>query len=139
MIIVRKVFSKGKKPARSSDSTNDDINWISHAMNVAKLTAAASKLIPVAGPFIEGGANVFYMALEPLKQMKANKEDFKELTQDITTLLETLNRAMSTGFPQTEPSVGFTTMCSNFKKFAYFLSITYPDLISLSQVDGWTP
>ncbi|KIJ23259.1 hypothetical protein M422DRAFT_268148 [Sphaerobolus stellatus SS14] len=116
MIIVRKVFSKGKKPARPSDCSNDDIDWISHAMNVAKLTAAASKLIPVAGPFIEGGADVFYMALEPLKQMKMNKEDFKELTQDITTVLEILNRAILIGLPQTEPSVEFTTMCSNFKK-----------------------
>ncbi|KIJ30257.1 hypothetical protein M422DRAFT_268225, partial [Sphaerobolus stellatus SS14] len=116
MIIVRKVFSKGKKPARKSDSSNDDIDWISHAMNVAKLTSSAAKLIPVAGPFIEGGADVFYMALEPLKQMKANKEDFKELTQDITTLLETLNTAISTGFPHAEHLEGFTKMCTNFKK-----------------------
>ncbi|KIJ30380.1 hypothetical protein M422DRAFT_268140 [Sphaerobolus stellatus SS14] len=116
MIIVRKVFSKGKKPARPSDSSNDDIDWISHAMKVAKLTSSAAKLIPVAGPFIEGGADVFYMALEPLKQMKTNKEDFKKLTQDITTLLETLNTAISTGFPRTEHLEGFTKMCSNFKK-----------------------
>ncbi|KIJ47712.1 hypothetical protein M422DRAFT_248720 [Sphaerobolus stellatus SS14] len=116
MIIIRKVFSKGKKPARTSDSSNDDIDWISHAMKVAKLTSSAAKLIPVAGPFIEGGADVFYMALEPLKQMKTNKEDFKELTQDITTLLETLNMAISTGFPQTQHLEGFTKMCSNFKK-----------------------
>ncbi|KIJ30364.1 hypothetical protein M422DRAFT_268124 [Sphaerobolus stellatus SS14] len=116
MIIIRKVFSKGKKPTRKLDSSNDDIDWISHAMKAAKLTSSAAKLIPVAGPFIEGGADVFYMALEPLKQMKVNKEDFKELTQDITTLLETLNRAISIGFPQTEPPVEFTTMCSNFKK-----------------------
>ncbi|KIJ47716.1 hypothetical protein M422DRAFT_248724 [Sphaerobolus stellatus SS14] len=116
MIIVRKVFSKGKKPARKLDSSNDDIDWISHAMKVAKLTSSVAKLIPVAGPFIEGGADVFYMALEPLKQMKTNKEDFKELTQDITTLLETLNTAISTGFPQTEHLEGFTKMCFNFKK-----------------------
>ncbi|KIJ30279.1 hypothetical protein M422DRAFT_268248 [Sphaerobolus stellatus SS14] len=116
MIIVRKVFSKGKKPARPSDSSNDEIDWISHAMKAAKLTSSAAKLIPVAGPFIEGGADVFYMALEPLKQMKVNKEDFKELTQDITTLLETLNTAISTGFPQAEHLEGFTKMCSNFKK-----------------------
>ncbi|KIJ30363.1 hypothetical protein M422DRAFT_268123 [Sphaerobolus stellatus SS14] len=116
MIIVRKVFSRNKKPARSSDSSIDGIDWISHAMNVAKLTSSAAKLIPLAGPFIEGGADVFYMALEPLKQMKANKEDFKELTQDITALLETLNTALSIGFPQTEHLEGFTKMCSNFKK-----------------------
>ncbi|KIJ30382.1 hypothetical protein M422DRAFT_268142 [Sphaerobolus stellatus SS14] len=114
MIIVRKVFSKGKKPARKSGSSNDDIDWISHAMKTAKLTSSAAKLIPVAGPFIEGGADVFYMALEPLKQMKTNKEDFKELTLSITTILETLRRAILT-VPQTEHSDDFTIVCSNFK------------------------
>ncbi|KIJ30251.1 hypothetical protein M422DRAFT_268219 [Sphaerobolus stellatus SS14] len=114
MIIVRKVFSKRKKPARTSDSSTDDIDWISHAMNVAKLTSSAAKLIPVAGPFIEGGADVFYMALEPLKQMKANKEDFKELTLSITTILETLQRAILT-VPQMEHSNDFTIVCSSFK------------------------
>ncbi|KIJ30274.1 hypothetical protein M422DRAFT_268244 [Sphaerobolus stellatus SS14] len=114
MLIVRKVFSKGKKPARSSNPSKDDIDWISHAMKVAKLTSSAAKLIPVAGPFIEGGADVFYMALEPLKQMKANKEDFKELTLSITTILETLRRAILT-VPQMGHSDDFTIVCSNFK------------------------
>ncbi|KIJ47699.1 hypothetical protein M422DRAFT_248705 [Sphaerobolus stellatus SS14] len=114
MIIVRKVFSKGKKPARKSDSSNDDIDWIFHAMKTAKLTSSAAKLIPVAGPFIEGGADVFYMALEPLKQMKTNKEDFKELTLSITMILETLRRAILT-VPQMEHSDDFTIVCSNLK------------------------
>ncbi|KIJ41687.1 hypothetical protein M422DRAFT_255301 [Sphaerobolus stellatus SS14] len=122
MLIIRKVFSKGKKPARSSNSSSDDIDWISHAMKVAKLTSSAAKLIPVAGPFIEGGADVFYMALEPLKQMKTNKEDFKELTLSITTILETLRRAILT-VPQTEHSDDFTIVCSNFKRSAYLCSI----------------
>ncbi|KIJ41680.1 hypothetical protein M422DRAFT_255293 [Sphaerobolus stellatus SS14] len=133
MLIVRKVFSKGKKPARSSDSSSDDIDWISHAMKVAKLTSSAAKLIPVAGPFIEGGADVFYMALEPLKQMKANKEDFKKLTQDITTLLETLHRAISTGFSQTENSDDFTKMCSNFKKLMDRLLEEYTQFVAESR------
>ncbi|KIJ41697.1 hypothetical protein M422DRAFT_255313 [Sphaerobolus stellatus SS14] len=45
-------------------------------MKAAKLTSSAAKLIPVAGPFIEGGAEVFYMALEPLKQMKGYIDRF---------------------------------------------------------------
>ncbi|KIJ30286.1 hypothetical protein M422DRAFT_268255 [Sphaerobolus stellatus SS14] len=133
MIIVRKVFSKGKKPARPLDSSNDDIDWISHAMKVAKLTSSAAKLIPVAGPFIEGGADVFYMALEPLKQMKVNKEDFKKLTQDITTLLETLHRAISTGFSQMENSDEFTKMCSNFKKLMGQLLEEYTQFVAESR------
>ncbi|KIJ30374.1 hypothetical protein M422DRAFT_268136 [Sphaerobolus stellatus SS14] len=133
MLIVRKVFSKGKKPARKSDSSNDDIDWISHAMKVAKLTSSAAKLIPVAGPFIEGGADVFYMALEPLKQMRANKEGFKKLTQDITMLLETLHRAISTGFSQTENSDEFTKMCSNFKKLMDQLLEEYTQFVTESR------
>ncbi|KIJ41690.1 hypothetical protein M422DRAFT_255305 [Sphaerobolus stellatus SS14] len=133
MIIVRKVFSKGKKPARPSDSSNDDIDWISHAMKAAKLTSSAAKLIPVAGPFIEGGADVFYMALEPLKQMKANNEDFKKLIQDITTLLETLHRAISTGFTQTENSEEFTKMCSNFKNLMDRLLEEYTHFVAESR------
>ncbi|KIJ47706.1 hypothetical protein M422DRAFT_248712 [Sphaerobolus stellatus SS14] len=132
MLIIRKVFSKGKKPARTSDPSNDDIDWISHAMNVAKLTSSAAKLIPVAGPFIEGGADVFYMALEPLKQMKANKEDFKELKQNITTLLETLQRAISI-VPQTQHLDDFINVCSSFESLMERLLKDYTQFVAESR------
>ncbi|KIJ47737.1 hypothetical protein M422DRAFT_248743 [Sphaerobolus stellatus SS14] len=95
LFTVRKIFPKGKKSIQTSDGSDDE-NRISHAMNIATLTSAAAKLILFSGPFIEGGADVFYTALEQLKQMKKDKEDFRELTQYITTLLETLQRAIST-------------------------------------------
>ncbi|KIJ47714.1 hypothetical protein M422DRAFT_248722 [Sphaerobolus stellatus SS14] len=132
MIIVRKVFSKGKKPARTSESSNDDIDWISHAMKVAKLTSSAAKLIPMAGSFIEGGAGIFYMALEPLKQMKANKEDFKELKQNITTLLETLQRAISI-VPQTQHLDDFINVCSSFEGLMERLLKDYTQFLAESR------
>ncbi|KIJ30281.1 hypothetical protein M422DRAFT_268250 [Sphaerobolus stellatus SS14] len=73
------------------------------------------------------------MALEPLKQMKVNKEDFKKLTQDITTLLETLHRAISTGFSQMENSDEFTKMCSNFKKLMGQLLEEYTQFVAESR------
>ncbi|KIJ28388.1 hypothetical protein M422DRAFT_270318, partial [Sphaerobolus stellatus SS14] len=61
MLIVRRVLRR-KQP-----NTDSDGEWISHAMKAAKITAEAAKMIPVAGPFIEGGANIFCVILEPLQ------------------------------------------------------------------------
>ncbi|KIJ47750.1 hypothetical protein M422DRAFT_248758 [Sphaerobolus stellatus SS14] len=131
MIIVRRVFSKRKRSTQASDGSSED-DWISHAMNVAKLTSAAAKLIPVAGPFIEGGADVFYTALESLKQMKKNKEDFRDLTQTATTLLEILQRAISMT-SQVQPSNEFTKMCSDFKNLMEQLLKDYKQFMAESQ------
>ncbi|KIJ24398.1 hypothetical protein M422DRAFT_274840 [Sphaerobolus stellatus SS14] len=109
MLIVRRVFRRKKL------NSGSDGEWISHAMKAAKLTADAAKMIPVAGPFIEGVANIFCDILEPLKQSKDNKEIFKELTQSIARVFQILQKAIL-GTPRAEPSDEFTKMCSDFKR-----------------------
>ncbi|KIJ24629.1 hypothetical protein M422DRAFT_274555 [Sphaerobolus stellatus SS14] len=83
MLIVHKILMKKKQRTVPLDGDA----WIFDAMNIAKTVVSASKLVPVAGPFIEGGATLFYSALEQLKQMKQNKEDFKGLSEAIAMLL----------------------------------------------------
>ncbi|KIJ55871.1 hypothetical protein M422DRAFT_239023 [Sphaerobolus stellatus SS14] len=90
MIFVRIVLKK--KPSTVPPLDGDA--WIFDAMRVAKTAASASKLVPVVGSSIEGGANLFNDALELLKQMKKNKEDFKGLSEDIATLLQTFSAAI---------------------------------------------
>ncbi|KIJ42292.1 hypothetical protein M422DRAFT_254698 [Sphaerobolus stellatus SS14] len=108
MLILRRVLRR-KQP-----NTDSDGEWISHAMKAAKITAEAAKMVPVAGPFIEGGVNIFCVILEPLQQMKDNKEDFRELIQVLTIFLETLQQAVS-AVPQSQPSVDFQRICLDFK------------------------
>ncbi|KIJ36835.1 hypothetical protein M422DRAFT_260698 [Sphaerobolus stellatus SS14] len=129
MLIVRRVFR------RKQSNSGSDGEWISHAMKAAKLTADAAKMIPVVGPFIEGGANIFCDILEPLKQSKNNKEIFKELTQSVTRVFQILQKAIS-GTPRAEPSDEFTQMCSDFKRFASFPFLMYRDRLIFSQFDG---
>ncbi|KIJ46660.1 hypothetical protein M422DRAFT_249815 [Sphaerobolus stellatus SS14] len=108
MLIVR-AFRR-KQPTSDSDG-----EWISHAMTAAKITAEAAKMIPVAGPFIEGGANIFCVILEPLRQMKDNK-DFRELIQNLTTFLETLQQQAISSVPHSQHFEEFQKICSDFKR-----------------------
>ncbi|KIJ30260.1 hypothetical protein M422DRAFT_268228 [Sphaerobolus stellatus SS14] len=64
--------------------------------------------------------------------MKANKEDFKELTLSITTILETLRRAILT-VPQTEHSDDFTIVCSNFKSLMERLLKDHTQIVEKSK------
>ncbi|KIJ36893.1 hypothetical protein M422DRAFT_260760 [Sphaerobolus stellatus SS14] len=126
MLIVRRVF---RKKQSNSDSNGE---WISHAMKAAKITAEAAKMIPVAGPFIEGGANIFCVILESLKQMKDNKEAFRKLIQSLTIVLETLQQAISM-VPQLQPSQDFKKICSNFKSLMDLLLKDHTQFVSTSQ------
>ncbi|KIJ36861.1 hypothetical protein M422DRAFT_260723 [Sphaerobolus stellatus SS14] len=126
MLIVRRVLGR-KQP-----NTDSDGEWISHAMKAAKITAEAAKMVPVAGPFIEGGANIFCVILEPLQQMKDNKEDFRELMQVLTIFLETLQQAVS-AVPQSQPSEDFQRICSDFKTLMDRLLKDHTQFVATSQ------
>ncbi|KIJ26253.1 hypothetical protein M422DRAFT_272693 [Sphaerobolus stellatus SS14] len=89
MLIIRKILTKKKQRIAPLDSGA----WILDAMNIAKIAASASKCVPMAGPFVEGGVNLFYSALEQLKQMRKNKEDFMGLSEAIAILLRTFSEA----------------------------------------------
>ncbi|KIJ26191.1 hypothetical protein M422DRAFT_272767 [Sphaerobolus stellatus SS14] len=117
---------------RKHPNSGSDGEWISHAMKAAKITADAAKMIPVAGPFIKGGANIFCHILEPLKQSKDNKEMFKELTQSITRVFHILQKAIS-GTPRAEPSDEFTKICSDFKSLMERLLKDHTLFVSESQ------
>ncbi|KIJ36885.1 hypothetical protein M422DRAFT_260751 [Sphaerobolus stellatus SS14] len=131
LTVVRNVLSRNKECIRSLNSGGAE-DWISHAMNIAKITAEAAKIIPLAGPFIEGGANVFYMVLESLKQSKDNKEDFMELTQNITKVLEILQKAVSQT-QRAEHSDDFMKMCLEFKSLMKRLLKDHNQFITKSQ------
>ncbi|KIJ28922.1 hypothetical protein M422DRAFT_269706 [Sphaerobolus stellatus SS14] len=117
---------------RKHSNSGSDGEWISHAMKAAKITADAAKMIPVAGSFIEGGANIFCDILEPLKQSKDNKEMFKDLTQSITRVFQILQKAIS-GTPRAEPSDEFTKMCSDFQSLMERLLKDHTLFVSESQ------
>ncbi|KIJ28398.1 hypothetical protein M422DRAFT_270327 [Sphaerobolus stellatus SS14] len=72
MLIVHRVFR------RKQSNSGSDEEWISHAMKAAKVTADAAKMIPVAGPFIESGTNIFCDILEPSKSIKNMTKAKKE-------------------------------------------------------------
>ncbi|KIJ28399.1 hypothetical protein M422DRAFT_270328 [Sphaerobolus stellatus SS14] len=131
LTVVRNVLSRKKERIRSPNRGGAE-DWILHAMNIAKITAEAAKMIPLAGPFIEGGANVFYMVLESLKQSKDNKEDIMELTQSITKVLEILQKAVS-GTPRAEHSEDFMKTCSEFRSLMKRLLKDHNQLIAESQ------
>ncbi|KIJ42309.1 hypothetical protein M422DRAFT_254720 [Sphaerobolus stellatus SS14] len=128
MLIVR----RRRVLRRKQPNTDSDGEWISHAMKAAKITAEAAKMVPVAGPFIEGGANIFCVILEPLQQMKDNKEDFRELIQVLTIFLETLQQAVS-AVPQSQPSEGFQRICSDFKTLMDRLLKDHTQFVATSQ------
>ncbi|KIJ41588.1 hypothetical protein M422DRAFT_255512 [Sphaerobolus stellatus SS14] len=111
MLIVRKILTKKKQRIVPLDSDA----WIFDAMNIAKTAASASKLVPVAGRFIEGGATLFYNALEQLKQMRKNKEDFKGLSEDIAILLRTFSDATAGRTSDSTYPEGFVRVCSEFQ------------------------
>ncbi|KIJ27125.1 hypothetical protein M422DRAFT_271737 [Sphaerobolus stellatus SS14] len=111
MLIVRKILMK--KTQRTAPLDGD--TWIFDAMTIAKSTASVSKLIPVAGPYIEGGASLFYDALGLLKQMKKNKEDFKGLAEAIARLLKTFNEAIAGKTSDSTYPPEFVRMCSDFQ------------------------
>ncbi|KIJ36832.1 hypothetical protein M422DRAFT_260695 [Sphaerobolus stellatus SS14] len=102
MLIVRRVLRR-KQP-----NTDSDGEWISHAMKAAKITASAAKMIPVAAPFIEGGANIFCVILEPLPQ------------------------AVS-AVPQSQPSEDFQRICSDFKSLMDRLLKDHTQFVATSQ------
>ncbi|KIJ41579.1 hypothetical protein M422DRAFT_255504 [Sphaerobolus stellatus SS14] len=114
MLIVRKILTKKKQGIAPSDLLDGDI-WIIDAMNIAKIAVSASKFVPVAGPFIEGGATLFYSALEQLKQMRKNKEDFKGLSEDIAILLRTFSEATAGRTSDSTYPEGFVRVCSEFQ------------------------
>ncbi|KIJ26258.1 hypothetical protein M422DRAFT_272696 [Sphaerobolus stellatus SS14] len=109
MLIVRKILTKKKQRTAPLDSDA----WIFDAMNIAKTAVSASKLVPVAGPFIEGGATLFYNALEQLKQMRKNKEDFKGISEAIAILLRTFSEATAGRTSNSTYPEGFLRMLHN--------------------------
>ncbi|KIJ27136.1 hypothetical protein M422DRAFT_271748 [Sphaerobolus stellatus SS14] len=111
MLIVRKILTKKKQRTAPLDSDA----WIFDAMNIAKTAVSASKLVPVAGPFIEGGATLFYNALEQLKQMRKNKEDFKGISEAIAILLRTFSEATAGRTSNSTYPEGFVRVCADFK------------------------
>ncbi|KIJ27120.1 hypothetical protein M422DRAFT_271732 [Sphaerobolus stellatus SS14] len=111
MLKVCKIWTKKKQRTAPLDSDA----WIFDAMNIAKTAVSASKLVPVAGPFIEGGATLFYSALEQLKQMRKNKEDFKGLSEDIAILLQTFSEATAGRTSDSAYPEGFVRVCAGFK------------------------
>ncbi|KIJ25414.1 hypothetical protein M422DRAFT_273626 [Sphaerobolus stellatus SS14] len=127
MLIVRRVLRR-KQP-----NTDSDGEWISHAMKATKITADAAKMIPVAGPFIEGGANIFCVILEPLQQMKDNKEDFRELTQRLLTFLKTLQQKAISSVPQSQHFEVFQKICSDFKSLMDLLLKDHTQFVATSQ------
>ncbi|KIJ36830.1 hypothetical protein M422DRAFT_260693 [Sphaerobolus stellatus SS14] len=127
MLIVRRVLRR-KQP-----NTENNGEWISHAMKAAKITAEAAKMIPVAGPFIEGGAKIFCVILEPLQQMKDNKEDFRELTQSLLTFLKTLQQQAISSVPQSQHFEEFQKICSDFKSVMDLLLKDHTQFVATSQ------
>ncbi|KIJ27131.1 hypothetical protein M422DRAFT_271743 [Sphaerobolus stellatus SS14] len=110
MPIILKIWMKKKQriaPPLDSDA------WILDTMNIAQTAVSASKLVPVAGPFIEGGATLFYNALEQLKQMRKNKEDFKGLSEAIAILLRTFSEATAGRTSDSTCPEGFLRMLRN--------------------------
>ncbi|KIJ41541.1 hypothetical protein M422DRAFT_255451 [Sphaerobolus stellatus SS14] len=129
MLIVRKILTKKKQRSAPLDSDA----WIFDAMTIAKSTASVPKLIPVAGPYIEGGANLFYDALGLLKQMKKNKEDFKGLAEAIANLLSTFNEAIAVKTSDSTYPPEFLRMCSDFQSSMEKLSKEISLLITDSE------
>ncbi|KIJ27140.1 hypothetical protein M422DRAFT_271752 [Sphaerobolus stellatus SS14] len=129
MLIVRKILTKKKQRTAPLDGDT----WIFDAMTIAKSTALVSKLIPVAGPYIEGGANLFYDALGLLKQMKKNKEDFKGLAEAIANLLSTFNEAIAGKTSDSTYPPEFLRMCSGFQSSMENLSKEISLLITDSE------
>ncbi|KIJ41581.1 hypothetical protein M422DRAFT_255506 [Sphaerobolus stellatus SS14] len=113
MFIVRKILTKKKQSLVQPLESVDD--WIFDAMNIAKIAASVSKCVPMAGPFIETGANLFYSALEQLKQMRKNKEDFKGLSEAIAILLRTFSEATARRTSDSTYPEGFVRVCADFK------------------------
>ncbi|KIJ26261.1 hypothetical protein M422DRAFT_272699 [Sphaerobolus stellatus SS14] len=111
MLIVRKILTKKKQRTAPLDGDA----WIFDAMNIVKTAVSASKLVPIAGPFIEGGATLFYNALEQLKQMRKNKEDFKGLSEAIAMLLRTFSEATAGRTSDSAYPEGFVRVCADFK------------------------
>ncbi|KIJ26263.1 hypothetical protein M422DRAFT_272701 [Sphaerobolus stellatus SS14] len=135
MLIARKILTKSKQRTAPLDSDA----WIFDAMNIAKTAVSASKFVPVAGPFIEGhhqrpgqrwigsdtrehctqftdgGATLFYNALEQLKQMRKNKEDFKALSEAIAILIRTFSEATAGRISDSAYPEAFVRVCADFK------------------------
>ncbi|KIJ41560.1 hypothetical protein M422DRAFT_255473 [Sphaerobolus stellatus SS14] len=111
MLNICKIWMKKKQHTVPLDGDA----WIFEAMNIAKTAVSASKLVPIAGPFIEGGATLFYSALEQLKQMRKNKEDFKGLSEAITILLRTFSEATARRTSDSTNLEGFVQVCADFK------------------------
>ncbi|KIJ27699.1 hypothetical protein M422DRAFT_271125 [Sphaerobolus stellatus SS14] len=111
MLIVRKILTKKKQRSAPLDSDA----WILDAMNIAKIAASASKCVPMVGTFIEGGATLFHDALEQLKQMRKNKEDFKGLSEDIAILLRNFSEATAGRTSDSAYPEGFVRVCADFK------------------------
>ncbi|KIJ26250.1 hypothetical protein M422DRAFT_272690 [Sphaerobolus stellatus SS14] len=111
MLIVRKILTKKKQRIAPLDSDA----WILDAINIAKTAASASKCVPGVGSFIEGGATLFYSALEQLKQMRKNKEDFKGLSEAIAILLQTFSDATAGRTSDSTYPERFVRVCVDFK------------------------
>ena len=65
MPLFLKLGHKMRKSSQAKEEEADE--WLSHAINVAKITATAGKSVPVVGSSIQGAVGAFIAVLEPLK------------------------------------------------------------------------
>ncbi|KIL59250.1 hypothetical protein M378DRAFT_188020 [Amanita muscaria Koide BX008] len=85
---VRKFFSRKPRPeAASNDRPKPPLetDWCGDIIKVTTIIANASDLTPF--PYIKSAANILVALLEPLQQLQKNKDDFRELAEEICKLL----------------------------------------------------
>jgi len=132
---LTKLVSKSESPpdrSTSGSSNSLSTDWVSNAIQVAKITASAGELAPF--PYIKGAAGIFVALLEPVQvpllcwlklgsfstpnivqQLKQNQDDFKALTDSISSILNILHEEVKAQPEAAKDSVQFNTLCAEFK------------------------
>ncbi|KAF8637121.1 hypothetical protein AX17_003025 [Amanita inopinata Kibby_2008] len=116
-ILTRKtkaVVLQTPKPAVNAPSHPPTLgsDWLGDIIKIARITAAASELSPF--PFIKGAVNIFIALLEPLQQMQKNKNDYRDLAEEVCKLIVMLRDRALQHTSTVISSPEFTQLCADF-------------------------
>ncbi|PFH50179.1 hypothetical protein AMATHDRAFT_4185 [Amanita thiersii Skay4041] len=138
MSVVKKLFSRKLKPTYPPNSTVHvppnllRSDWLADILKIARIAAAASDLAPF--PYIKGAVNVFIALLEPIQQLKKNKEDFRELAEEVCKLIILLRDRAVKHQTTIAASPEFAQLCIDFGKCMLDIQAEMNELIRQQSV-----
>lgn len=93
----------------------NETDWISNAFRVAELASAAGGLLPF--PYLKGAADLVIALLKPIQRMQQNRDSYKALAINVTTILQILHEETKKDPETASPLNYFEKDCKTFYRY----------------------